>query len=142
MQTIPKMNRSRQSPVALLIAAVLSAVVVAGCGSNDRAAVSGKVTHNGQPVSGGSITFAPVASSDGPRQPAMGRVDSEGAFTLSTESEADGILIGSYEVFYNPPVTSEDPTATSPYAGLAPKQAQVEVVPGDNVFQVELGPKR
>jgi len=141
MQANLMMNLHRQN-LAAMILAMLSAATLAGCGSSDRAVVKGKVVHNGQPVTDGSITLAPTASVGTTGKPATGKVQSDGAFIVNTETDDDGVLIGSYEVFYNPPATSEDAASTSPYAGLVPKQAQVEVKAGENDITVELGPKR
>ena len=43
-------------------------VLLAGCGGGRTAAVSGKVTYQGKAVTGGSLTFTPVAAS-GDREP-------------------------------------------------------------------------
>lgn len=113
-----------------------------GCGSSDKGKVSGTVTAAGQPVSGGSVSFAPVAGSSAGRV-ATGAVRSDGSFSLSTDADEDGALIGRHEVVYTPPSVggeSADPALKSPYHGLVPREREVEVKGGDNKFAIELIP--
>src|SRR5690606_7977465 len=56
-------------------------------------AVSGKVTYNGQPLPYGSVGFQPVQG-----QPSGGAIQPDGTFRLSTFSEFDGAIPGSYKV--------------------------------------------
>jgi hypothetical protein len=121
-----------------------------GCGGGGEfptATVSGAVTYDGKPVKGGSITFSPVA--DGEQEagkPASGMVKEDGTYELSTYGEGDGAVIGKHTVSYSPPVAEPTPTPTgghaqqsvSPYGGLSPKQAEVEVTSGSNTINVEL----
>ncbi|QDU25410.1 hypothetical protein ETAA8_04780 [Anatilimnocola aggregata] len=142
-------NRSRN--VALALAAAL---LLAGCGSSDKGKVSGTVTSDGQPVSGGSVSFVPVAepgsSPEAPAAAASGRVAtgavlSSGSFSLSTDADEDGALIGRHEVVYTPPSVggeSADPALKSPYHGLVPRERQVEVKAGVNTFAIELVPEQ
>jgi hypothetical protein len=59
------------------LAATLVAISALGCGANDgKSDVSGLVTVDGTPVSGGSISFTPV----GGRGPSAGGVISEGRY--------------------------------------------------------------
>lgn len=80
----------------------------AGCGggSDDptTAAVSGKVTRGGQPVSGGTVMFSPRASADkkAPGKPAASVVGTDGTFTLTTYAKNDGAVIGKHQVTYTP----------------------------------------
>jgi hypothetical protein len=125
----------------LRVAPVLFAVVVTGCGASDKASVKGKVIHDGQPVSGGSITFAPIASADKAGKPATGKVQSDGSFVLGTEEASDGALIGRHNVVYRPPAAASenaDPNVRSPYHGLVPKESEVEVKAGQNEVSIEL----
>jgi hypothetical protein len=126
---------------------VLSLLV--GCGSaSGKGKVSGKVTFAGQPVTGGSITFAPLAApnasagAEGGARPATGRVAEDGTFSLSTDEDGDGALIGRHSVVYSPPsaaTETPDPrTPPSPYFGLVPKEREFEVKEGSNEVTVEL----
>jgi len=61
-------------------------VLIAGCGGGGKKLstieVTGTVTYNGAPLSGASVTFAPV--SEGQGNPAYGRTDAAGHYTLQT----------------------------------------------------------
>lgn len=50
-----------------------------GCGGSDLAKVTGKVSYNGQPVAGATVTFMPASGAL-----ATGTTDADGQFTLST----------------------------------------------------------
>lgn len=74
---------------------VLCAVValcLAGCGGKP-ATVDGTVTLDGEPISKGSVSFVP--SSGG--QQAFGVVESDGSYSLSTNSSS-GLELGNYQV--------------------------------------------
>lgn len=74
-------------PLALLI-------VATGCSSGPRVApVKGKVTVGGKPVTTGQITF----HSEGGR-PAIGEIDAEGNYTLTTFKQGDGAIVGKHTV--------------------------------------------
>ena len=129
---------------------VLGVFVLAGC-SGSVAPVSGKVTFNGKEVPGGTVTFSPIGSSDNPYpgKPAMGLVQKDGTYVLGTNGEADGAWIGRHKVLYIPPQVelppgkvqkTGDPVPKSPYDGLIPRDAEVEVKSGSNTINVELVP--
>jgi hypothetical protein len=129
--------------IVLAAAILLVGCGASGCGSNDKGKVSGTVKAAGQPVTGGSISFAPVAGSVASGRVATGAVRSDGTFSLSTDTDEDGALIGRHEVVYTPPSVggeSADPAAKSPYHGLVPREPQVEVKAGENTFAIELIP--
>jgi hypothetical protein len=56
--------------------------------------VSGKVTHKGQPVPKGTITFQPDQG-----QPSVGEIQPDGTYRLSTFDPGDGAVAGHYRVF-------------------------------------------
>lgn len=126
----------------------------AGCGGSDdpaTAAVSGKVTRNGQPVSGGTVMFSPQASADKkgpPGKPAAGEVGADGTFKLTTYTKEDGAVVGKHQVTYTPPPIEIDekqhkedsPPPVSPLAGLIPSKTEVEVKAGPNTIDIELIP--
>lgn len=137
----------RAARILSLAIAGFVVTAMAGCGASDKGAVRGKVIFEGQPVSGGSITFAPIRSPGnesavGSGKPATGRVGADGLFVLSTDDDADGASIGRHHVVYAPPsgeTETPDPTTPrSPYEGLAPRETEVEVKGGRNEFTVEL----
>jgi hypothetical protein len=74
----------------------LTGLVVAGsgCGGNGTVYVKGRVTLDGNPVDGATVTFLPEQAG----RPATGYTNNEGFFELSTFHKADGALPGSYLV--------------------------------------------
>jgi hypothetical protein len=121
---------------------------LAGCGAK-TSTVSGKVTYQGQPVTGGSITLLPVggdgATSSG--KPAAANVQPDGSFTMSAGTDAGGASRGQNRVLYSAPVTElpagvelqpgQSPPA-SPFAGLRPTTEMVDVKAGRNSLEIEL----
>lgn len=135
---------------AALTAGLVCLVIAAGCGgggSGDQAtaAVSGKVTRDGQPVAGGSVMFSPI----GKGKPAAADVNQDGSYRLTTYRSGDGAIVGKHRVTFTPPPTAEidekehkegSPPPKSPYDGLVPKTAEVEVKSGSNTIDIELVP--
>jgi len=127
-------------------------VALLGCsgGSHPTAKVGGKVTHDGQPVTSGSLTFAPVAGTVG--KPAAGVVKGDGTYTLATYAPEDGAAVGRHKVIYSPAAADssqqqvpvepgkhdEKPAAPVPFSGLVPKEPEVEVKAGSNEINIEL----
>jgi hypothetical protein len=74
-----------------------------GCGGNSprppMGKVSGKVTYDGQPVDKGRVTFIP-ASGDGDSggTSAMGVIESDGSYSLTTFNTGDGAMVGQHIV--------------------------------------------
>jgi hypothetical protein len=126
-------------------------ITISGCGSGySTAPVSGTVTVDGTPVNGGDVTFAPMggANVSAVGKPGSGTVQSDGTYSISTYGDNDGAVVGRHRVLYDPPEV-ETPevaegehaeTPESPYAGLVPKEDQVEVVDGSNTIDIELVP--
>ena len=56
--------------------------------------VGGKVTYKGEPVPKGTVTFQPDQG-----HPAVGEIQSDGTYKLSTFAQADGALPGHHKVF-------------------------------------------
>jgi hypothetical protein len=142
---------------AVLSASALSLLsfVCVGCGGGsddlETGAVSGKVTHKGQPVTGGSVMFTPISSTpDKPLKgkPAAAEVGADGSFTLTTYAKNDGAIVGKHNVIFTPPAVTIDENAhkedsippKSPYAGLVPSKAEVEVKARSNTIDIELVP--
>jgi hypothetical protein len=118
--------------------------VLSGCGGSEfaTAPVTGSVTTaDGKAVSGGSLTFAPVASGNKAGKPASATVEQDGSF------KATGVVVGKHRVTYTAPV-GEIPKDLkpgqklpgSPFDGLVPKTSEVEVKSGANEIKVELVP--
>lgn len=129
------------SRLATLVVVVPSLLAVVGCGEAGRATVTGKVTANGQPVTGGSLSFAPVG---GNSRPAATTIGSDGTFDLS---DSEGAPVGKNVLHYSPPPRSfpdgfspkpGDMPPASPYDGMKPIAAEVEILAGANTVDVEL----
>lgn len=131
---------------------LLAAVLVVGCADSNAhptARVTGKVTFDGQPVTGGAVTFSPKSTGAAePGKVAIGNVEPDGSFVLSTYGENDGAVVGMHQVTYAAPAgelppgkeewePGEEPTK-SKYAELAPKTPDVEVKRGSNDLVIEL----
>jgi hypothetical protein len=120
-------------------------VCLVGCGPK-MATVRGKVTYKGQPVNGGTVYFTPKVP-DGQFEagrPAVAMPDSNGEFSLTTNSKNDGALIGTHNVtFIAPPnPRGDDAEARDKYKKFGnlrlPLGHTVEVKPGTNNFTFEL----
>jgi hypothetical protein len=134
----------------LLSAAVCVACLGCGGGSGlEIAPVKGKVTHNGQAVTGGSLVFTPTktaGTSAKPGKPAEGLVDANGEFSLSTHGNKDGAVVGTHRVSYSPPAPQipegglkpGQMPKPSPYDHLVPELGQVEVKSGSNEIEIKL----
>ena len=107
--------------------------------------MKGKVVANGQPVAGGSLTFAPVDGAN-VAVPVVGQIQTDGTFVMSTDREEDGVAIGKHQVTYSAPdaqvtetTDGSDPIVKqSPYAGMIVKQTDIEVKAGENDLTIEL----
>jgi hypothetical protein len=126
-----------------LLFLVFGALVLAGCSGGGAAKVSGKVTYKGNPVTGGSVSFNPVAKGNSyPGKPAAANVQPDGTYSV------EEVVPGSEQILYSPPLPEipagglkEGQAAPqSPFAGLEPSQKQVEVKPGTNAIDIELIP--
>ncbi|WP_197527711.1 hypothetical protein [Posidoniimonas polymericola] len=77
--------------------ALLGAVLLTqlGCSSHPSVApVSGKVTLDGEPLRFGSVMFQAVSGG----QPATGKIQEDGTFSLSTFGDDDGAIVGKHRV--------------------------------------------
>jgi hypothetical protein len=94
---------------------VLGAALLAGCGGHGRsrtAAVSGRVTLDGEPLAGARVSFYPIhdprsGSQSGPE--AHGETDSEGRYALTTVFGARGATVGPNRVMISTRKTRPDP---------------------------------
>jgi hypothetical protein len=81
-----------------MMTASLTIGLIVGCGESiefpETFPVSGKVTYKGEPVPKGTITFQPDEG-----QAAVGEIQSDGTYKLSTFGEGDGALPGHHRVF-------------------------------------------
>lgn len=101
--------------------------MLCGCSSGDRALapVTGKVTLDGKPLSGGGVTFQPIAAA-GSTSAGRGSVaycDGEGNFTLKTIDGHPGAVVGAHRVrIYGPrnKIASADDTSSGATAEIVP----------------------
>ena len=86
--------RARPSKASLTVWLWAGSILLIGCGKSDTMApVEGIVTIDGQPLTKGTIRFTPSAG-----RSARGRIQSDGTFTLGTNTDTDGALIGDHAV--------------------------------------------
>jgi len=130
--------------------AAVGLLALSGCGSKSNS-IKGKVTFNGQPVTGGSLTFLPQAdgASGGSEvgKPAAANVGADGSYSVVPGSDGGGAITGKNRITYSAPVAEPPPGVEykpgqgpppSPFAGLRPKQEMVDVKAGENKLDVEL----
>ncbi len=90
---------------------VLMLGLLIGCGGSsheETATVTGKVTYQGKPVTKGRIAFYPPNG-----RPAMGAIQSDGTYSLTTFEPGDGALLGNHRVTITASKSVGDaPTAT------------------------------
>ena len=73
--------------------AVLMALLATGCGGTKLGQVTGTVTVSGTPVPTGTIMFVPTNG-----KAAVGSIEPDGRYTLTTFAPGDGALIGVHKV--------------------------------------------
>src|SRR5829696_339246 len=97
-----------------LILCSLVSLVFAGCGTAaGYAPVSGKVTMDGAPLEGASVSFEPSGKAAG-LGGSYGRTDAEGKFTLKrTTDDAQGAAIGDHTVTISKNKNAADDAAPS-----------------------------
>lgn len=114
------------------IAAALCIALVAGCGSGAIPA-SGRVERDGKAVSAGKVMFSPI----GEGKIAVGPIQPDGTFQLTTSSPNDGALAGKYRVMVAGDRTAADKALQTTY--LAPNELEFEVISGaDNKFTIDI----
>lgn len=140
------------------LAALASSIALCGCGDSGGFATSpakGKVTYQGAAVKGGTLQFRPLSAGDakgGSGKPASATIQADGTFVLQTYKAGDGAVVGKHEITFTPASEADDDAASnappgkpyvappSPYAGLGPKDKEVEIKTGNNEINIELVP--
>ena len=117
MKPCPLMNHLY--PVVYCLSLVVYCPLLIGCGGGgpELVSVRGKVTLGGgswpRP---GSLYFTSVATAKGgPQRPALGRFGADGGFTVTTLTEGDGLVPGTYRVA----VQCCEPAVGGPGEGLS-----------------------
>ena len=115
-----------------------------GCGGGKTATVNGRVKmKDGSDVSvlaGYSLTFEPVEG----KTSAVGDINADGTFKLSTFGADDGAVPGKYRVAINQPSNPDPdkpPTKSklpAKYANLETSGLTAEIKPGQNNIELEL----
>jgi len=96
---------------------LFTVVAVVGCGGGDEdlpgvVPVSGKVTLNGEPLKGASVTFM------GPGRPCYGATGEDGAYTIKDLNGREGCPVGKYKVIISKYAMPDgSPLAEGPEAG-------------------------
>lgn len=121
-----------------------------GCGGSgpEMARVKGQVLLNGEPVPGGKVMLNPVAvgsTTEAKGRPAMGSVDSNGGFTLTTYESGDGAVVGMHQVDYLSPDNEDLEEENAELAQwfknkkiFVPADLEFEIVSGSNEIKLEL----
>lgn len=124
-----------------LVSAVFFIASVSGCGSGDFGSVNGKVTLDGKPLKGASVTFQPVKKG----RPSSGITDEEGNYVLKYTADQEGAEIGEHIVRISLEETEKDEFGeevslgeTVPAKFNVESELKREVKPGDNKFDFKL----
>lgn len=135
---------------AFLISAAMGLAIWSAAGCSSRTAdypplglISGKVTFNGQALSGVIVTFQPVESG----RPSSGTTDADGRYTLEFTEVAKGAMVGRHDVSFEKPPTEEELTSAdsikrsrkpTAIAAALSRRTSCEVSPGRTTFDIEL----
>jgi hypothetical protein len=128
---------TRLLTLAAVAVALPGALVPPGCGYDDgigkRFAVSGRVTYNGQPVKTGSVNFYPEDPNTA--RPAVGEIQQDGSYRLTTQTPGDGAMGGKYKVAIS--AYDVDTSKTAPLTGGVPDQAAVAQAPRKSLIPIK-----
>lgn len=111
---------------------------VAGCGQKPKLVpVTGRVTHYGKSVTGGSVWFHPEGGTDDKVERMSGQLQLDGTFVARTFPHGDGIPPGNYKVTLSPDLAAR---AGAPRYGEVARTPWVVEVPQDglsgHVFEI------
>lgn len=125
--------------VSAIASSLALTFLLSGCGAR-TGKVSGKVTAEGKPVTGGTLVFSPDAANPG--RPATVTVGADGSFS------SNSVVIGKDTVIYNAPPAQyppgytpqpSEPAPESPFVGLVPETKVIEVK-RDTPLEIKLVP--
>ncbi len=117
---------------------VFAAVLLSGCGGG--ATVSGKVTYKGDKVTGGNVTFSPVAK-DGAKAgtPVTATLNADGTYSVTGATAGKNKVSFAVATSADPVVLKPGESAKpAPFSGLMVKDQDVEVKGGTSTVDIEL----
>ena len=129
------------------IVASMLAIAASGCGRKQplTVPVSGHITFGGSACpADGTIVFSPVAVEKGlPRRPGTAQFGSDGAFTVTSFREGDGLIPGRYRPIvscWKGEPRNDDPSSFERlnYVPKNYKAEEVNVAPSDKTVMVSL----
>jgi hypothetical protein len=113
-------------------------VLLAGCGKSgpELAAVSGRVTLDGQPLPGAQLMFQPEALGS----PSFGLADREGKYELGYKRGVKGAVIGwhAVKIQMDPGASTPSGEKSLPARYNTESNLRREVVSGENILDFEL----
>ncbi len=115
--------------------ATVALLLSVGCSSSEptgalTAAVKGKVTFKGQPVTKGTVAFEP----DGGGKEAFGTIQPDGTFIMTTYKKEDGAVLGKHRVS----VSNAGISVPLKYASYSASKVEVEVTAEKTEYPIEL----
>lgn len=147
----------------LFVLTLVCGNLLVGCNSSespdwkDRVPFSGVVTLDGSPVEGATVLLQ--STDTPPNAPATGLTDASGKFTLTTHTDNDGAIPGSYNISvkkvefpasataseddpnYDPMAADAEPTYHVPQKYMSPANSGLSVAvseAGEAEFKIEL----
>ncbi|UUO07851.1 hypothetical protein M4951_05940 [Blastopirellula sp. J2-11] len=128
------------------------ALLAAGCSKSEFevTGVEGVCVCNGTPIQAGWIQFSPIAvdAKKMPGKSAIGEIQEDGTFRLSTYAKGDGAVVGKHRIRISEPSMPEPgeiaqgAVVPQKHHCKLPKELILEVKLGDaNHFVIELVPK-
>ncbi len=140
---------SNNQRIAAAICSTFVLLATIGCGGGGFQPVSGTVSiKGGKPLTKGMVRFTKVDT--GKATSAVGDIDAQGNFQLSSVSKNDGALPGDYTVTlsgteigggYDKPGEPQVKPAADKYDTDKTTDLKFTVKPGKNVAKLELDPK-
>lgn len=132
------MNRAIFSRLAF-IAVLIGIGFVPACNKEHPfASVSGKVTVDGKPLSGGNVNFIPDVPTDKEGHPKVsgldtsglssGQIDPDGSYKIYTGGKA-GAPVGKYKVTVTPPMVPAHGSTEAPPLGFEKKFSDAQQTP-------------
>lgn len=113
-------------------------VALTGCGgiiNSGPVSVTGKVTYNGKPVTGGVVTLIPVSPTKGQKVEAP--IEEGGTFQLTSSSPGKGVVPGEYFITLTPTVRRGKPEFSVRYRDIKYTDF-VETITGSREMTLEL----